>query len=89
MIILDKISQLPNKKRLWTSISISVVIAGILTIWGIYGIGEYGIAIFILTPFFLGFSPTVLYGFKNSVSSNDCVKIGFLSITIFMLFLMV
>lgn len=89
MRILNKISFLPNKKRQWISISISVVIAGLLTIWGIYGIGEYGIAIFILTPFFLGFSPAILYGYKNTVSLNDCRKVSFLSITIFMAFLLV
>lgn len=89
MRMLNKISQLPNKKRQWTSISISVIIAGLLTIWGIYGIGEYGIAIFILTPFFLGFSPAILYGYKNSVSLHECRKVSFLSITIFMAFLMV
>jgi len=89
MGILHKISQLQNKKRQWTSIAISVLIAGILTIWGIYGIGEYGIAIFILTPFFLGISPVIIYGYKNNLELIKSRELGFTSLTIFMLCLLI
>lgn len=88
MGILIKISELQNKKRQWTSIAISVLITGLLTIWGIYGIGEYGITIFILTPFFLGISPVIIFGYKNNIELIKSRELGFISLTIFMLCLL-
>lgn len=34
----------------WNYDRLTVIISGLLTLWGIYGIGQYGIAFFILTP---------------------------------------
>ena len=51
---LEKILPNDHKKRKWISVAITIVISGVLTALGIYGIGEYGIALFILTPLFLG-----------------------------------
>lgn len=81
----DKISQINATKRQIVSISISVVIGGLLTILGIYGVGEYGIAIFVVTPFFLGFAPVILFGYKNKIRASDSRKIGLFSLTFFML----
>lgn len=89
MRLLNKISQLPNKKRQWISISISVFIAGLLTLWGIYGIGEYGVAIFIITPFFLGICPVIIYGYKNNMELIKSRELGFVSLTFFMLCLLI
>ena len=50
MEYLDKLSE---SKRRWLSIGITGIISGLLTVWGIYGIGEYGMALFILTPILL------------------------------------
>jgi len=88
MKILKKISQTNDKKREIISISITVTISILLTILGIYGLGEYGIAIFILIPFFLGFCPTILYGYENEVTKMNCRKVAFLSLTFFMVLLL-
>jgi hypothetical protein len=45
-----------HKKRKWFAILTYTLLAGLITIWGIYGIGEYGIALFILTPLYIGIS---------------------------------
>jgi hypothetical protein len=69
-------------KRKWISISITVCITGVLSLWGIYGIGQYGIALFILTPFLIGFCSTFLYGYKNKITQNEAVWIGFTTLAI-------
>src|SRR5688572_19913264 len=89
MTLLDKISQLPDKKRWWTSISISFVVSSLLTLLGIYGIGQYGLALFILTPLFVGFSSTVLYGYNHKISKTTAISISALTISIMVLFLLI
>lgn len=82
MKILDKLTLLNDTKRSWISIVITVIIAGILSLWGIYGIGEYGIALFILTPFFIGFCSTFFYGYKNKITKSQAIWIGFKTLAI-------
>ena len=72
-----------DNKRKWIAISITVVIAGLLTLWGIHGIGEYGIALFVLTPIFIGVCPTLLYGMKGGISTIKAWQISVLSLLLF------
>lgn len=72
-----------NTKRLILSVSVTLVIATILTIFGIYGIGRYGMALFILTPLFIGFCPALLYGLKNGIAKNEARDFGFLTLLFF------
>jgi hypothetical protein len=51
--------------------------------WGIYGIEQYGIALFALTPFFMGFSSTILYGQTKGITYKQTRQIGFLTLGIF------
>ena len=76
MKIFDKLIHLNETKRKWVSVTITVCIVGILSLWGIYGIGEYGIALFILTPFLIGFCATFLYGYKNRITKSKAFWIG-------------
>ncbi len=62
---MEYFDKLNDSKRKWLSLVITVAIAGLLTLWGIYGIGEYGMVLFILTPIFIGFGSTILYGYKE------------------------
>lgn len=89
MKILDKLTELRGTKRKWISIAITVCIAGILSLWGIYGIGEYGIALFMLTPFLIGFCSTFLYGYKNKITKSEAIGIGFTTLAICTLALIV
>ncbi|HXP48860.1 MAG TPA: hypothetical protein VN922_02840, partial [Bacteroidia bacterium] len=45
-----------------------------LTYWGIYGIGQYGIALFILTPLVIGVNSTLLYGYKGQITQRQAVS---------------
>ncbi|WP_220398934.1 SRPBCC family protein [Flavobacterium cellulosilyticum] len=89
MKIFDKLIELNETIRKWVSVIITVCIAGILSLWGIYGIGEYGIALFMLTPFLIGFCSTFLYGYKNRIKKSDAIWIGFTTLAICTLALIV
>lgn len=89
MTLLDKISQLPDKKRWWTAISITFVIASLLTVIGIYGIGQYGIALFILTPLFVGISSTAIYGYNHHISKMTAFTISVVTISFMTLALLI
>ena len=62
---------------------LTVAISGLLTLWGIYGIGQYGIALFILTPLFIGAGSTILYGLKKEITKREAWLIGLLTLGIF------
>lgn len=81
--LIEKIVPDENKSRKWFAIGLTVIISGLLTIWGIYGIGQYGIALFILTPLFMGASSTILYGLKKEITKREAWLIGLLTLGIF------
>jgi len=83
MKILDKILSSDDTKRKWTAVGLTVAISGLLTLWGIYGIGQYGIALFILTPLFIGAGSTILYGLKKEITKREAWLIGLLTLGIF------
>lgn len=83
MKLLDTLLPTDDTKRKWSSIGITVSIAGALSLWGIYAIGEYGIALFILTPLFMGFGSAVLMGYKKQISKRQAKNVGFLTLGFF------
>lgn len=83
MKLLDKIMPADLKKQQWAAIGYTVILSAILTLFGIYGIGQYGIALFIFTPMFIGGGATLLYGRKNEVSQKEATKFGFITLGIF------
>src|SRR5215217_3768162 len=89
MKILDNILPVEKIKRKWASVGITALISGLLTIWGIYGIGQYGIALFILTPLFIGAGSTILYGYENKITKKQAWYVGLLTLGIFTLGLLI
>lgn len=83
MNFLDKILPADDKTRKWVAIFVTAIVAGLLTLWGIYGIGEYGIALFILTPLFIGAAPVILYGYKKQLTEKEAWQTGLLTLGIF------
>ncbi len=71
-----------DTKRQWFAIIVTDIIAALLTLWGIYGIGEYGMALFLFTPFLIGFLPAVLYGLKKQITCKEAFRIGFIAFLI-------
>jgi hypothetical protein len=81
--MLDRIIPQNDEKRKWFSILVTTVIAGLLAALGIYGIGQYGIALFILTPLFIGASSTMLYSHHKPATWRQSWQIGFLTLAFF------
>jgi len=77
-----------DTNRLWLSIGITVFISLIVTAWGIYAIEQYGLAMFLLTPFFVGFSMTVLYGLKKGVTGKSAFLNNLMALAILFALLM-
>lgn len=80
---IEKILPTDDKKRKWIAVGLTVIISGFLTLWGIYGIGQYGIALFILTPLFIGAGSTILYGLKKDITKREAWLIGLLTLGVF------
>ena len=80
---IEKILPTDDRKRKWVAVGLTVVISGLLTLWGIYGIGRYGIALFILTPLFIGAGSTILYGLKKEITKREALLIGLLTLGVF------
>ncbi|MEM7550930.1 MAG: hypothetical protein AAF363_14700 [Bacteroidota bacterium] len=88
MKLLDKLPSELNKRK-WIAIAITVILATPLTIWGIYGIGEYGLALFILTPLFIGVVSTILFGHGRILTKREAAQISLLTLGIFIIGLIV
>lgn len=80
---LGRIMPESNIKRQWLTAIITVFLAILLTIWGVYGIEEYGIALFVVIPVFTGFCATILYGTKKGITLRESRKIAFLSLFLY------
>lgn len=70
-------------KRKCIAIGVTVIISGLLTYWGIRGIGVYGMALFILTPLFIGMAPVIIYGRQRPVTKKQARNFGFSALGLF------
>lgn len=86
---LEQILPENHTRRKWIAIGIAVLIAGLLTVWTIYGMRDYGIAVFILIPLFIGAIPTIIYGYKKTLTKTEAFSVGFLSLVIYTLGLII
>ncbi|MGS2738746.1 hypothetical protein [Sinomicrobium sp. M5D2P17] len=87
--LLNKILPANDNKRKWVAIGITSLISGLFTVWGIYGFQQYGFALFILIPVFIGFGSSVLYGLKHKLTYIQSYQIGFLTLGVYLLGLVV
>lgn len=71
------------------AIGVTVLLAGLLTLWGIYQIGEYGVALFMSTPLFIGAASSILYGIKKGITSAEARNVALLSLLVFTLGLLI
>ncbi len=86
--LLQQLSKQNDSKRKLISIGFTVVISLLLTLVGIYGFEDYGIAIFVLIPFFIGFCSVFLYSYKNNISRFESISIGYITLAICTILLM-
>lgn len=74
-------------KRKWVAIGITVLLAWFFTLLGIFVFRQYGLALFVLIPLFLGVSSSVLYGLKKPKIEVKSFRLGFISLGIYLLIL--
>ena len=77
------------EKRKWIAVFGTIAVAIPLTVWSIYGIGEYGIALFILIPLLIGLISSSILGYKNVITKKQARQIGFLTLFVLALGLIV
>jgi len=82
--------QLKDKNvKLLLSVTLTLFVSTALTFWAIYDLAEYGIALFVLIPFLLGAMPPLILGYKHCPSLSKATKVGFLTLGMYLLGLLV
>lgn len=87
--VLNKILPDNHKVRWYVAIGFSVCVAVLFTLFIIYVLGKYGIALFCLLPLFMGTAPALIYGYKKQITKGDTFSIGFFTLIIYMVGLMI
>ena len=78
-----------DRRRFRVSVGLTVLLAGLLTLWAIYGMEQYGIALFVLIPILTGAIPAILYGIKGELTYGLALRTGFIALAIYTLGLFV
>ena len=68
------------EKRKSVAVLGTVAISIPLIIWSIYGVGEYGVALFFLIPLLVGILSTSILGYKNRITRKQARNIGFITL---------
>jgi hypothetical protein len=84
MKLLQLFEELTLKTKKRVAILIALAVAWLLTAIGIYGVGDYGMAVFIFIPFLLGFAPVIIYGYKNELSRRGAINLGMAASILFL-----
>jgi hypothetical protein len=76
-----------HTQRKWIAIAITILITIPLGLLSIYGMGTYGMALFLLLPSAIGMIPVLIYGQKKQVSRKEAFLTGLVTLLIFCLVL--
>lgn len=81
----ENIPPINHRQRKWIAVGVTTVISWLLTILVFYQLQDYGIALFIFLPLFIGFGTTTLcgYGSKKKISFGYFLKLGLLTLLIY------
>ncbi|HEX6915736.1 MAG TPA: SRPBCC family protein [Chitinophagaceae bacterium] len=77
-----------NGFSMWAAAMISAVINAGFTAWIVYGMGDYGFALFILVPLLIGMYAVLLYGWRKAIRFRDSRNVAFLSLGFYTLVLL-
>jgi hypothetical protein len=66
-----------EKKRWWLAIGVTTAISVLQILFGIYVMEEYGMAMFVITPLFIGTSAVVVYGYGREITKRKSQRIAF------------
>lgn len=77
-----------NKQKL-IALFISLLLSLVATLLAIYGVRKYGIALFALTPFLLGFSASLVNGWNRKTTLSESLFVGLFSISLYAICLLI
>lgn len=77
------------RRRKLIAVAVNLLLSVPLTIWAIYGIGEYGIVLFIMIPLLIGLNSSVILGYELKVQNRQAVIVAYVSIILLVLGLLV
>lgn len=80
MAIKNKMNE--EAKREWFAILSTSAISAVFALVGIYVIGDYGLALFVLIPFLMGALPSFLYSRKKELTWRKSWKMALLTLTV-------
>ncbi len=82
-MLLDKIIPFDDYKRKWFAVLVSALIGWIMSIIGIFILAQYGLGLFIVLPFLIGYATTAIYSFRALLTLKEAMKMSMLSLVVF------
>jgi len=77
---IDKVLPIKDKQRRWASIASSILIGILSVLLAVFGMGNYGIAIFVILPLVVGAIPALLYSRDRRVSKRTAAEMGIFAV---------
>ncbi|WP_343633276.1 hypothetical protein [Fluviicola sp.] len=74
-----------DRKRKFIAIAFTLVISLLFTVMCIYWWGDYGFALFVITPLFMGICPVIIYGKKKSITRAQAFNVAALTLLFYCL----
>lgn len=73
------------QNRKWIAVSMITIVSWLLTAVIFYLLEDYGLALFLVLPFFMGFGTATLYGYSNQkrISYSLSWKLGFITLLVY------
>lgn len=81
--MLQQFLKLTASKRKTIAIVIPAIIAWLLTVFSVLILKDYGIGVFVMLPAFIGFSSSVLYGYKQEKKFRQLVGVSGFSLSLY------
>lgn len=78
-----------NISPYWLAVGITSIAAWLLTLWCVYADGQYGIAMFVLLPIFIGAVPALIYSRYETPTWGKAKRMAFAALGIYALGLLV
>ncbi len=75
--ILDKLIPKKEPALSWFAVLASSAIIIMLVTFGIYLLGEYGIALFVVTPLIVGFLPVLIKGYRKTLTKKESMTVSY------------
>lgn len=81
----ENIPPINHRQRKWVAIGVTAGISWLLSAIVFYQFQDYGVAVFIFLPLFIGFGTTTIYGYgsKKSIRFGSLLELGLLALLIY------